>query len=610
MKPIFRFGAAALTATMLLSGGIASQEQPEEPESPPNVLVEYDFHGLTHTGLNRGTVPGAIGDLLAPDRAFGPQQERNIDQWSLRESGREACCWDNADEVLEKLAGFCAFDESWEVRRLDVANDRSALDAPKAMQDRVNWALKALKNIASIKVNLRVHKLADGAGLDLPTVTGKRAAELAARARLVGMANTGLGDPIVLQQTGSTSFVADYDSSTATGAGSHVPVSGTLVTGDEFVAGAIVMADGRIWVQGWHAARKLASLRRVKTVAGDIELPTSSYTYTPVSALIENGGAAVIDTGASGRFMLSVAATGTVPDTRLDCGNGRGLALLNVAGALRGHALGSRWLMTPNTQSALDDTGLQQIIFEDYVDGPYNDAAMVAAEEIGNFGGARDVFVMGPLLAVRTWPIEAEDTATQSDRARQDSALAAMSRVRDTIALRIRALRVPAGSALAAGLLNGAPTEADLADLESIVPRTTVADRLLSTGIEQNMDLLDTGISSHLHGYTIQTATEIVLHDPEVRSLLLGSQLRWVTREAVDGAVTLEMRAGVTVGSDRFEAVEVTLDGKKFQVERSRSNLVQARFSGELKPGQSMSHIVPASGTQEELLVFVVSRLK
>jgi hypothetical protein len=62
------------------------------------------------------------------------------------------------------------------------------------------------------------------------------------------------------------------------------------------------------------------------------------------------------------------------------------------------------------------------------------------------------------------------------------------------------------------------------------------------------------------------------------------------------------------VGSETFEAVPVKLGDKDYAVERSRSNLVQARFSAELRPGQSASHVCLAAGTKEELLVFVATR--
>jgi hypothetical protein len=612
MKPFFRMGAAALTAALLLAGSVNSQNQPDEgdePQAPPPVLLEYDLHGLSRTGLEIARAPGMSRDQLAPDRLFGVTPDRETHQWSLRESGREACCWDEPAEALEALANFCSFDESWELRRLDENSHRCALVAPQVLHDRVRWALGALRNLASIRVNLRVHRLANTPD---STVLGARAAaELARGARLVGAASTGLGDPILLQQTGATTYVADYDANTAAGAGGHNPVTATLSTGEEFVAGAIVLNDGRLWVQGWHAVRKLESMRKLNSVAGEIELPTATYSYTPVSAIIENGGAAVMDAGPSGRFLLTATAGGTVPDTRLDCGNGRELRLINATGVLRGHAMGSRWLMTPNTQEAMHDTIFHQIhLDEEYVDGPYNDAAMVAQDRLEGLTWGQDLYVVGPLLGVKTHPTDPEDAELAASRQAFDRALAEVCRVRDTVGLRARAVRVPATAALGAGLLNGTPTATDLADLDAVAGRVVVTDRLLSNGIDQNMDLLDTRAMAMLHGYDSQTATEIMLHDPAVRSLLLGAQLRWVAREAADGAITLEMRAGVTVGSQQFDAVPVQLAGKPFVVERSRSNLVQARFGAELKPGQSLSHIVPGGGTGDELLVLVVTRVR
>ncbi|MBX3472919.1 MAG: hypothetical protein KF754_00875 [Planctomycetes bacterium] len=610
MKPIFRLGAAALTASVLLSGSVVSQEQPDEDQDPPMLTVVYDLHGLSQAGMEFARAPGMSMDLLAPDRVFGMPMERERHQWSLRASGREACCWESAEDAMESVAQFCSFDDSWAVRRVDNASGRSALVATQAMHDRVKWTVAALRNIATIRVNLRVHRLDGTTGVETPVLDARRATELARGARLVGAATSGLGDPVMLQQTGSTTFVADYDANAATGAGGHNPVTGNLTTGEEFVAGAIVLADGRVWVQGWHAARKLESMRKLPTVAGDVELPTATYSYTPVSAVVENGGATMMDAGPAGRFMLTATASGTVPDTRLDCGQGRELRLINATGTLRGHALGSRWMLSANTQEAIHDSMFGQIIVdEEYVDGPYNDAAIFMAENLDGFA-AVEPYPVGPLLGLKMHPLDEEDSEGLAERADFERQVKAMCTQRDTVGLHARLVRVPAATALAAGLLNGAPTTAEIAELVATKGRVMVSDRMLSAGLEQNMDILDTRIAAMVHGYESVTATEIMLHDPIVRSLMLGSQFRWVARESGDGAVALEMRAGVTVGAEEFESVEVKLAGKGFSVERSRSNVVQARFGGELKVGQSLSHIVPGGGDNDELLVMVVTRLR
>lgn len=608
MKPVFRVTAAALTALTLMASAINSQEAAPQ-EDPPLVTKTYDMHGLTQDEFARARVPGAIIDILSPERLFRNLVEPEGDQWSLRRSGREACCWGTAYDAMASLTEFCGWGESWEVQLDHSISPNIKLVATETMHKRVAWALQQLRNIAQVRVNLRVHRLKDGTVVEGSAFDRGRAATLAANARLVGAVTTGLGDPVVLQQTDTTTYVADYDSALSAEASMHVPVTGTLVTGQELVVGAIVMADGRVWVQGWHAERKLEEMRKVKTCAGDVELPRVGYRYTPMSTVMENGGAALLDAGPAGRFVVSVTASGSVADSRLDLGHGRELRLLNAVGALRGSDMGARWLMTPNSQTFLDDAELQQIMFDEYVDGPYNDAAILLADRAQGCDGV-EVKAVGPLLGVFVDSPEDVDAETLAARKQYLQQLADATAPSTNLSLRLRVIRVPANAALPSGLLEGRPSTVDLAELDGIGGRKTTADRLSSFGLEQNMDLLDVGICSHVQGYDVSTATGVAIHDPRIAALLLGTQLRWVARDSGNGAITLEMRAGLTVGPEQFEPAEVMLGKTAYTMERSRSNLVQARFSGALKPGENMSYIVPANAKEEELVVFVVTRIK
>ncbi|MBK9975142.1 MAG: hypothetical protein IPP14_10260 [Planctomycetes bacterium] len=608
MKPVFRVTAAALTALILMASTINSQEAPDR-QDPPLVTQTYDLHGLTREEFARARVPGAISDFLAPDRLFRNATVREADQWSLRESGREACCWQTPHDALSEIAAFCGSDDTWEVTSRSGSSLQATLTAPAAMHQRVQWALQQIKNVAQIRVNVRVHRLGEGTRVDRAAFTKPQAAGLIADARLVGAVTTGLGDPVVLQQTDTTIYVADYDSASATEASAHVPVTGTLVTGQELVAGAIVLSDGRIWVQAWHAERKLEEMRKLATCAGDVELPRVSYRYTPISTVMENGGAAMLDAGPAGRFMVSVTASGNVPDTRLDIGQGRELRLLNAAGALRGSDMGSRWLLTANSIMAMDDAELQQIMMEEVIDGPYNDAVRCVVDQAWACDGVT-LTVLGPLLGVM---VESAADVEADVLAQRKALLAELSETTTSgqnLSLRLQVVRVPATSAMPSGLLEGRPSALDLAELDSIKGRKVVADRMTSFGLEQNMDLLDARICNHVQGYGINTATGTVIHDPRIAALLLGTQLRWVARDAGEGAVNLEMRAGLTVGSELFEPVEVKLNNVPYAIERSRSNLVQARFAGTLKASDNMSYIVPANAKEDELVVIVVTRIQ
>jgi len=250
-----------------------------------------------------------------------------------------------------------------------------------------------------------------------------------ARGRLAGAARAGLGDPIVVQHSGATTFIGDYDAQIATSAGGHVPVTRNLVTGEEFVAGAIMLADGRVWVQGWRASRTNQGMRRMATAGGEVELPAIGYTYVPVSALIENGGAVVVDAGDAGRFALSVKVSGSVPNVKLDCGRGRELRLFNVTGALRGTGLSMPWFMTPNHTETMNEAVYAQVMLgRDTVDGPYNDAAVYVNELLGERYGKGDLRTIGPLLGLRH---ESDPEAlAETVRAKEEALIRALPRIR------------------------------------------------------------------------------------------------------------------------------------------------------------------------------------
>lgn len=612
MKPVFRLTAAALAAIIALTASVQSQDPGQQPEAAAAARHEYDLRDLTTDDLTAAGAPPSAIDVLAPDRAFGRVAERAEDQWSLRASGHEARCWEDSDSALKAIAEFCAFpDDQWDVSTPDLEQGRHVLVASQEMHKRVKWALAAIRQVARARVSLRVVRLPETDVALNPCLSAKDTAAVLARGRIMGAGVAGLGDSIVLQQTATTSYVADYDTSTATSSGGHTPVSRTLLTGEEITAGAILLADGRVWVQGWRTARKTEEMRKLATCAGDVELPSVAFGYMPVSATIENGGAALIDAGPAGRFALCVTITGAVNNAALDCGNGRELRLYNTVGVIRGFGLATRWLMTPNTTEALDDAALAQVILgEGRIDGPYNDAALRMKARFYSMGAAGDCDAIGPLFGVRMAALEEGDADSQRARKTMLEALDATARGREAVSVRIRAFRVGGDAKLPSGVLLGSPSLEAIAQVATTPGASPIIDRISAAGSEQNVDLLDIRVMAHVRAYEMSTATGISLHDPQVRSLLLGTQLRWASRKNADGGATFDVRAGVTVGSDKFEAVEVTLAGKPFSVERSRSNLAQAAFSADLDPGHSCAHVCPASGGQDALLVFVVTRLK
>jgi len=171
MKPIFRFAAAAWVVLFLVSGQSLTQEGPDE-DPPELVAKEYAAQDLSTEELHDSGSPAQVQDVLALDRAFGATRSRGIYEWTLRASGHEVRCWDDAESALQTIAEFCAFaDETWGVRRDDDRRDRVFLEALPAMHARVQWVLDSIRRISNARVSLRIHRLADAESIPSACLT-------------------------------------------------------------------------------------------------------------------------------------------------------------------------------------------------------------------------------------------------------------------------------------------------------------------------------------------------------------------------------------------------------------------------------------------------------
>lgn len=605
MKSAFRTATVAWTVVGILLC-TAYSPSAQEAEQPEDALVthEYDVRGLVQRELWRAPRTGAIGDVLAPDRLFFNDDDHADDEWSLRESGEEARCWDDADELGDELQEFLTNADN-EVEIDYFSADRTiSFRATPQVHERIKWLLDALNDVANARVSMVVYRLTNEAELTAPTMGASDVAGWAKGAKLVGTFRGGLGEPFVLQKTQHTSYVADYEINLATEAAVSSPEVNDLNTGEEFVLGAASLSDGRLWVQGWHASMKLNEMRQFETSAGTVELPDLSYSFAPVSAVIENGGAAVIDAGPAGRFMVRTKCDRVVKNRELKLDNGNTLRLLNCIGAMRGAGLGGFWLMNPTSSALMEDSLFPQVMLGDVIDGPYMDAAMKIADELE--GNGIELEVMGPYLGVIAESGEDFDDDDLRELHEITARLAATPAAPETASVRITAYSVADDSDLPAGILNGRPDAADLAEVESLASKT-LFDRVSMNLLRQQVDQFEVRLATHLRAYDSCTATGVTALDPQVGTIVLGEQIRWQARDAGDGRMRIEVRTGITVGCE-FEQVNVGTDG--LFVERSRSALTQARLADELKIGERMSSLSPGVGVDGELVVIVVERLK
>jgi hypothetical protein len=602
MKPVFRFTAAACVAVALSS--LTFPHAQEEADEPQVVTREYNVRGVGTEETRPGTRTNGIGDVLAPDRLL-PNFDRGRpeDAWWLRDSGDEARCWDYAYSAIGDIADVTGASEEEGFDRHLESETVTRVSGTEEAHRRIRWGLDAMRDLTDARVSVVVYRLPDEAVLNSPLVGADGVAALAKGARLAGAVTGGLGDPLVMQRTTHRSYIADIEFSVATNAAMAEPVLATLNTGSEFVFGVVSLPDGRLWIQGWRATLDLAQMREQNTTGGKVELPDTRYRYVPVSAELENGGAVLLDGGEGERFLVQAKCDRVVRDQELKCSDGSVVKFLNVVRALRGHGLSDVWIMTPNSEQVLGEQLLAQVVLDRIEDGPYNDAAMWIENRIET--GWISIHTVGPYLAVRASQEAMEEPEGRAEYAR---VLAAIDRLRTrptTVAVRVTAMQLTDEVALPEGIVNGRPSAADVA--ECLARGEVNMSRLLANMTGQANDLLNFRMAAHVRDYSTMTGTGVAVDDPEVGTLVMGQQFRWVAHDAGDGKLRFEVRAGMSVGPSAFEQVTLR-DG--VTIERTRSSLAQMRAGDNLAVGERMATVSPAAGAEGELIVLVIERLQ
>lgn len=611
---VFRFAALAwVAAAALFVSSLATVAQEAEPE-----LVDrtYDLAGLTHSEFWRTPRNGGIGDVLAPDQLFSQVgYSHREDCWSLRHSGDEARCWESSTEAMSAVIDFCN-PEGMPVEfngTNPAEGERVKLRTGAELHRRVEFVLGAMREMTRARVSVRVLRLDTKGGVGDAVLSPEKAKEAQKASRLVGTLHGGLGERMVLQRLQHQSYIADYDVSVATAATSPVSMVRDMRTGEELVAGAIMLPGGRIWLQAWHAAMKLDEMRKMDTNCGQVELPRVSYTHTPASAVMARGSGAILDAGANGRFLLIADCDTTVENRTLALENGGSLELFNLAGMLQARGPDARWIMTPNVNRVIDDgVALDQVFLEEPIDGPYNDSALLAATWLGqqeSFGDGVSYGHIGPFLCVMSRPPveDAEAKAAQAENlARLRGAMKQIARDPSPLTVRVRAWVVNSSVTLPEGVIDGKPTAKDLGVMETI--GAPALDRCTAGMVGQSVDFMDLTLAAHLRDYQTMLAQQASGIDPQIGVLVLGKQVRWIARPAEQGRLRVEVRTAVTVGPQKFEQIPWG-EEKKWNIERSHSDLAQADMAGELAVGEGIASICPG-GAEDSLLVMVVERVK
>ncbi len=611
---VFRIAALAwvAVAALFVSSLVTVAQEAE-------TVVEsrsYDLSGLTQAEFGRTPKNGGIGDVLAPDHLFSNDgYSHREERWSLRHSGDEARCWGEPGDAMSTIGNLC----NPEGYPLDynasnpAEGERVKVSTTAEVHKRIEFVISAMRDLARARVSVKVFRLGSSGNVGEGSLSPAQAQAAQKNSKLVGTLHGGLGERMVLQRLQHQSYISDYDISVATGAVSPYSQVRDLRTGEELVAGVIVLPGGRLWIQAWHAALKLDEMRKADTNCGQVELPRAAYSFTPLSTVMAKGSGAILDAGASSRFLLVADCDTAVENRTLPLENGGSLELMNLAGMLQGFGPEAGWIMTPNVDRVTaDGVPLDQVFLEEPIDGPYNDAAVMAQnwlEQQESFGDGISFGHIGPFFAVMSRPTQgdAETAKLYADNLeRLRGSLKVIAREPEATVVRVRAWVVSSSVTLPDGVIDGKPTSKDLGVMENIGAPTL--DRSTASMVGQGVDFMDLTLATHIRDYQTMLAQQATGMDPQMGVLVLGKQVRWIARSAEKGKLRLEVRTAVTVGPGKFEQIPWG-DEKKWNIERSLSDLAQADMTGELGVGEGISTICPG-GAEDSLLVMVVERVK
>ena len=108
MTLVFRAATVALAVagTLLCASIQPSAQDADSDAQAQSVSKDYNVRPLVQRELWNAPRTGAIGDVLAPDRLFFSDEGHADDEWSLRDSGEEARCWDNSTELGDTIFGL------------------------------------------------------------------------------------------------------------------------------------------------------------------------------------------------------------------------------------------------------------------------------------------------------------------------------------------------------------------------------------------------------------------------------------------------------------------------------------------------------------------------
>jgi hypothetical protein len=598
MGTVFRFTATLGVAALLLSIAVwspqAQQDNANENDRNDSKAVKYDFTGLL-TDYDSTTVE-------VPARGFGWHPEPDSDAphpWAPFGERGEGAMFETIDDVcdiLETLFMGLEYDTRGDIVRIIQDSSSSiTVHAPDSVHRIVEQLLEAVHDVADARVSFEVYRAGP---IPEDRVTATLTAADAARAqrdgRIVGAVSGSLGDSLLLEHVQTRKYVAEYSANVAESAFVATPMVDTLRTGESFRFGALLQPDGQIWVNAWYMTQQLQQIIEAEVEAGKLELPQVDFAFTPVSAVIENGGAVVIDMGEGNRYVIRVTCDMALDHRVLKVNDTTNLHLLNCINKLTPASLTGRWMLQDG-----GDCGACTIPAPWWPDtvNAYSEAAMHDdfswyLEELLDSRKPKSV-PFGPWRALIIHDSEEEILRAVKDRLTP----------RQSIEVQVNAFTMSKGDEFLEGVRQGRPSADEIAKL----PSSARFSRCVSTLPYQVLDVVDAQHQAVIAGYDSSVARNASVVVPVIEMLSSGHQMRYRASHLPNERAEIVVRLAMADGPKEIEWFDAS---PGMTVTRSERAIVDTRIAARLKVGEYASTIVPCNEDEDSVVVVTVQRTR
>jgi hypothetical protein len=564
--------------------------QPEDPDTAPEVYYETHSlagipvaHGDWFPEFDEAPVPRILsmergGFVSGPVFAFGGAQWHS--SWGSAPDGPF-----DAEQLAESLDRLA---QPYPRGQMRLRGDEITWAATRQEHETFRWLLDQLRAYHAQRVRFAVFELGERAPSG--PVSAERALELRRGATLMATRVARPREVALVSTLRSVTYTADYETSVATGASAHRPVTLTMHSGREIALSACAAPDGTLIVRAMRAQSVLNAMRTHDGPPenGKLELPDYSWA-------IEEGGVRLRD-GQSwvfgDRFLVAASIqnpyTGTWHPSEPLAALPPDLLVRRTADR-PSLAPGAR-VVRLAFQSRFDDpwssptSPLHDFSFED-------EESIVPELRQRLTAGDTRLQTVGPLVFLK-WSREGAPPRAEVEPP-----------VPADIALQVRRWHVPRGAAASEDLANGTLENATLRRLGE--PAYSRRLYQLEGGSIEDSDFT---LRNFLGSYDTNVAAESSAYDPRVGALVSGTRLSIELGADGRAGVPVEVMFGFAPrGEIKVSAVKPPGHGA---IETAEIASTAMQLRGELRIGESISAVTPMPENPNLLIVLALTRIE